>query len=139
LELLRERRECFAIRSTGKCFVIDRRRLKGSVAEVGGRCRLRYAARVIKIEEGKEKVYALRCGAEPLPPPGREEKMLLVVVAGFGKDPLLLLTNLEGARDSESRWWIVQIYLTRWKIEETFRFVKQAITRKIFEFCVIRD
>jgi hypothetical protein len=22
--------------------------------------------------------------------------------------------------------WIVQIYLTRWKIEETFRFVKQS-------------
>jgi hypothetical protein len=42
--------------------------------------------------------------------------MLLGVVAGFGKDPLLLLTNLEGARDSESLGWIVQIYLTRWQI-----------------------
>jgi hypothetical protein len=40
---------------------------------------------------------------------------------------LLLLTNLTGrARDSESLWWIVQIYLTRWKIEETFRFLKQS-------------
>ena len=27
---------------------------------------------------------------------------MLLVVAGFGKDPFLLLTNLEGARDSES-------------------------------------
>ena len=36
-----ERRERFVIRSTGKRFGIDRRRLKGSVAEVGGRCRLR--------------------------------------------------------------------------------------------------
>ena len=51
----------------------------------------------------------------------------LVVVAGFGQEPLLLLTNaLEGAQDSQSLWWIVQIYLTRWKIEETFRFIKQS-------------
>jgi hypothetical protein len=39
---------------------------------------------------------------------------------------LLLLTNLSGARDSQSLWWIVRIDLTRWKIEETFRFVKQS-------------
>lgn len=39
---------------------------------------------------------------------------------------MLLLTNLSGARDSQTRWWIVRIYLTRWKIEETFRFIKQS-------------
>ncbi|MGH9358464.1 MAG: transposase [Terriglobia bacterium] len=38
----------------------------------------------------------------------------------------LLLTNLEVARASKSQWWIAQIYLTRWKIEETFRFLKQS-------------
>jgi hypothetical protein len=39
----------------------------------------------------------------------------------------MLLTNLPiGAQDSQSLWWIVQIYLTRWKIEETFRFIKQS-------------
>jgi hypothetical protein len=26
----------------------------------------------------------------------------------------------------DSLWWIAQIYLTRWKIEETFRFIKQS-------------
>ncbi len=35
-------------------------------------------------------------------------------------------TNVCGVRDSQSLWWIAQIYLTRWKIEETFRFVKQS-------------
>jgi hypothetical protein len=48
------------------------------------------------------------------------------VVAGFGQEPLLLLTNLCGVRDSQSLGWIAPIYLTRWKIEETFRFVKQS-------------
>ncbi len=38
----------------------------------------------------------------------------------------MLLTNLLGVRDSQWQGWIVQIYLTRWKIEETFRFVKQS-------------
>jgi hypothetical protein len=52
--------------------------------------------------------------------------MLLVVVTGFGRQPLYLLTNPAGARDSESLWGIVEIYLTRWKIEETFRFLKQS-------------
>lgn len=126
LEPLLERGERFVIRSTGKRTVVDRRRLKGSASEVGGRCRLRYAARVIKIEDGQEKIYELRYGAEPVRLPGREEKLWLVVVAGFGQEPLLLLTNLEVARDSESLWWIVEIYLTRWKIEETFRFLKQS-------------
>ncbi len=66
-------------------------------AEVAGRCRLQYKARIVKIQDGREKVYEL------------------------------LLTNLKIAvRDSQSLWWIVPIYLTRWKIEETFRFVKQS-------------
>jgi hypothetical protein len=93
---------------------------------LGAGCRLRYQAWVIKIEDGQEKALELRYGAEPGRLPGREEKLLLVVVAGLGEEPLLLLTNLWGARPSQTLWWIVRIYLTRWKIEETFRFIKQS-------------
>ena len=126
LEPLLERRERFVIRSTGQRAVMSRRKRKVTVHHLGAGCRLRYQARVIKIEAGQEKIMELRYGAEPIRLPGREEKLLLVVVAGFGREPLLLLTNLSGARDSQSLWWIVRIYLTRWKIEETFRFVKQS-------------
>lgn len=127
LEPLLDRGERFVIRSTGKRTVIDRRRLQGSVAEVAGRCRLRHQARIIKIQDGQEKTYALRYGTEPIRLPGRSEQLWLVVVAGFGEEPLMLLTDLPvAAQDSPSLWWIVQIYLTRWKIEETFRFVKQS-------------
>jgi hypothetical protein len=52
--------------------------------------------------------------------------VLWAVVAGFGQEPLLLLTNLCGVRDSQLLGWIAPIYLTRWKIEETFRFVKPS-------------
>lgn len=126
LEPLLERRERFVIRSTGQRLVLDRRRHRVTIHHLSARCRLRYRARIIKIEKGQEKIYELRYGAEPFRLPGREEPLLLVVVAGFGQEPLLLLTNLSGVRDSQSLWWIVQIYLTRWKIEETFRFVKQS-------------
>jgi len=127
LEPLLDRGQRFVIRSTGKRTVIDRKGLQGSVAEVAGRCRLRHQARIIKIQDGQEKIYELRYGAEPIRLPGREEPLWLVVVAGFGEEPLMLLTDLPvAAKDSQSLWWIVQIYLTRWKIEETFRFVKQS-------------
>jgi len=122
LEPLLERRERFVMRSTG----LDRQRHRVTLHHLGACCRLRYQAKIIKIENGQEKVYSLRYGAEPFRLPGREEQLLLVVVAGFGQEPLLLLTNLCGVRDSQSLWWIAQIYLTRWKIEETFRFVKQS-------------
>jgi hypothetical protein len=127
LEPLLDRHERFVIRSTGKRFVVDRKNIKRSVAELGAHCRLRYQARIVKIQDGQEKSYDLRYGVEPIRLVGRDERLHLVVVAGFGEEPMLLLTNaLEGARDSQSLWWIAQIYLMRWKIEETFRFIKQS-------------
>jgi hypothetical protein len=124
LEPLLERGERFVIRSTGQRAVINRRKQRVTVHALGARCRLRYQARVIKIEDDQEKVLQLRFGAEPIRLPGREEKLLLLVVAGWGQEPLLWLTHLAAARDSQTLWWIVRIYLTRWKIEETFRFIK---------------
>lgn len=44
----------------------------------------------------------------------------LVVVRGFGKEPMLLLTNVNKEPKE-----ILEIYLTRWKCEESFRFLKQ--------------
>jgi hypothetical protein len=126
VEPLLERGARFVIRSTGHRSVINRRKQRVTLHAWGARCRLRYQVRIVKIEDGQEKVLELRYGAEPILLPGREEKLLLVVVAGWGQEPMMLLTNLSGARDSQTLWWIVRIYLTRWKIEETFRFVKQS-------------
>jgi len=115
LEPLLERGARFVMRSTGQRMVLGRRRHRVTLHHLGARCRLRYQAQIIKIENGQEKIYQLRYGAEPFRLPGREEPLLLVVVAGFGQEPLLLLTNVGGVRDSPSLWWIAQIYLTRWK------------------------
>lgn len=46
-----------------------------------------------------------------------------MVVVGFGQEPTMLLTN---CRVKESIWRMVEIYLTRWKCEESFRYIKQS-------------
>jgi hypothetical protein len=127
LEPLLDKHLRFVIRSTGERTVIDRRGRTRSVAEVALGCRLRHQARVVRIDKGQEKSYELRYGAEPICLVGREEQLWLVAIAGFGEQPILLVTSLKlRARDSESVWWAARIYWTRWKIEETFRFVKQC-------------
>jgi hypothetical protein len=61
----------------------------------------------------------------PLKLPCREEQLYLMVVRGFGKEPMMLLINQPVKRSRESIWGIVESYLTRWRIEETLRFIKQ--------------
>jgi hypothetical protein len=69
------RHERFVTRSTGKRFVVDRKNIKRSVAESCAQCRLRYPARIVKIQDGQEKTYHLRYGVEPIRLLGRDEQM----------------------------------------------------------------
>jgi hypothetical protein len=49
-----------------------------------------------------------------------DTEVSVIIVKGFGKVPMVLITNVDKtARE------ILEIYLTRWKCEETFRFLKQ--------------
>jgi len=56
--------------------------------------------------------------------PFYDTPLTLVVVKGYSKNPLMLLTNVEEAEDDPLS--ILEIYLTRWKCEESFRFIKQS-------------
>jgi hypothetical protein len=38
----------------------------------------------------------------------------------------MLLTTEPMRRCRKTLWWIVEAYMTRWKIEETIRFIKQS-------------
>lgn len=51
------------------------------------------------------------------------DKLNLVVCYGFGKEPMLLITNLE-SDDKRLSVAIVKVYLMRWRIEEYYRFKK---------------
>lgn len=53
-----------------------------------------------------------------------DKKLTLVVVRGFGKIPMLLISNIQ-PKDKRLTLTIMKVYLKRWKIEEYFRFKKQ--------------
>ncbi len=50
----------------------------------------------------------------------------LVVVRGLGEPPMMLLTTLALRKNRKVLWWVVSAYLTRWRIEEAIRFIKQS-------------
>lgn len=57
----------------------------------------------------------------------REEALWLVVVRGFGEKPILLLTNVApSSTRGDYAKWIAEIYVTRWRCEEVFRYIKQS-------------
>ena len=60
------------------------------------------------------------------PPKAVARGVLSSVMRATNDDPMMLLTSLPVNGSFESMWRIVEGYLTRWRIEETIRFVKQA-------------
>lgn len=97
-----------------------------SVMEHALACPLPYAERIVKEERGKEKICYLEFGYRPVRLPGRAEQLWLVVIRGFGEEPMMLLTNIPVRRSRKALWRIVESYMCRWRIEETIRFVKQS-------------
>ena len=93
---------------------------------LAGRCPLPYAEMLLKEEKGQEKVYRVEYGVRKVKLPGRREQLFLVVVKGFGVEPLMLLTNVELRNKRQELWRMIEAYVTRWRVEETIRFIKQS-------------
>ena len=90
-------------------------------------CTTPYAETVIKEEDGTEKPYFPTFEFRPVRLPGHPKRNLwLVVVKGFGRQPLMLFTTELMRKCRNTLWWIVAAYITRWRIEETIRFIKQS-------------
>lgn len=81
---------------------------------------------IIEGEEGKREKLELRMGLKEIQLPFTEEKLTLVVIHGWGGKPMMLLTNVKYKRASEFIHFVLEAYLTRWKCEESFRFIKQC-------------
>ncbi len=58
--------------------------------------------------------------------PGRKEDLGLLVVRGFGHEPMMLLTTEPLRRSRKVLWRMVRAYIRRWAIEETIRYIKQS-------------
>lgn len=102
------------------------RRRDRPVEQIAERCRRPYRQSIVRQSGSEERIYELRFGATPVRFPGIDRSLSLVVVEGFGRKPLMLLTTLRVRRSYRSVWRIVESYLARWRVEETIRFLKQS-------------
>ncbi len=52
-------------------------------------------------------------GYRPVRLPERKEQLYMVVIRGFGEEPMMLLTNIPAKRSLKALWRIIESYLTR--------------------------
>jgi hypothetical protein len=86
--------------------------------DLARRCPLLDTDRVLKAN--------IHYGFRKMKLPCSNERLWLVVVAGFGEQPLMLLTTQRMEHKRQRLWWMIEAYLTLWRIEDTIRFVKQS-------------
>lgn len=116
----------FIVRLVGTRNLIWRKkaRLADRLAE---KCRILHRTSVTFLSHGKEVRVQIEFGAMNVRLPDRpEEPLRMVVVRGFGEKPMLLLTNLTGSMSYKRLWQVVEGYISRWRVEEAIRFIKQS-------------
>lgn len=114
----------FIIRLRGDRTVVTDVEESTSAAASG--CPMLFDEYIAREEHRDEKPLRLEVGYRRVRLPGRRQDLTLVVVKGFGREPMMLLTNLAVKRSRKTVWHVVAAYLTRWRIEETIRFIKQS-------------
>jgi hypothetical protein len=105
---------------------------------------LSHRAQITKIEDGKESVINITFGVTSVTLPDLPGICYnAVVIKGFGQHPMILLTNKEvNVHESKSIYQIVEIYLTRWKCDECYRYIKQSYNLedlRVRSYCSIRN
>lgn len=116
----------FVVRQVGDRHILLPRGGRHPVALAGRWCRTPFE-KVIQVErEGRVEKKRLKLGSMPVRLPERPEVTLwLAVIRGLAPHPILLLTNVAPKPGQNYAEWIGDIYLTRWKCEEAYRFIKQ--------------
>jgi len=125
IEPFLERSMRFVIRMRGDRDVLFRGH-KRRMLDVALGCPTWFAQRVTKQRDGQEVSLHLEYGYRKIKLPGIDQPFWLLVITGLGKKPLMLLTNERLTKSRRRLEWFVQAYLSRWRIEETIRFVKQS-------------
>jgi len=116
------RDESFIIRMIGNRNVI----YKGKLILISKLARQFKGKYSLKFEAKDGKKANCKLSVVPVSLPAYPDKALnLVICNGLGKEPLLLLTNLEDG-DPRLCLTITKVYLLRWRIEEYYRFKKQG-------------
>jgi hypothetical protein len=92
--------------------------------EAAWTCPMLHSKTIVRLENGEEKLRTLHFGIRRVYLPERPEPLSLLVIRGFGEQPLMLLTNEPLTRSFKCLWWMVRAYIKRWAIEETIRYCK---------------
>jgi hypothetical protein len=87
-----------------------------------------HKAQITKIEDGKETVINLTFGITRVALTEKSDRWYYaIVIKGFGEHPMVLITNLEvKTTESKAIYYVVEVYLTRWKCDECYRYIKQS-------------
>ena len=127
LEGLLIRSAKFVIRAVGNRHV-DVEEERQSILEAARGLRCRYWREVsVETKEGLREKKQLHIGVKEITLRFWSQPIKLVVIKGWNKDrPMMLLTNLEMEEKGGFAQKVLEIYLTRWKCEEGFRFIKQS-------------
>ena len=105
---------------------------------------LSHKAQITKIEDGKESIINLGFGLTRITLPDIPGTTFnAVVIKGFGQHPMILISNKEvNMYEPKSIYQIVEIYLTRWKCDECYRYIKQSYNLedlRVRSYCSIRN
>ena len=120
------RRLDYIVRLVGNRMLLHGKRV--ALAEnLAAFCPMKYAETVTRETEEGVKHYELEFGVLNVALPQRPRTALrMVVVKGFGPKPMLLLTTLAATASRKALWQVVEGYLTRWRVEDALRFIKQS-------------
>lgn len=115
---------------------------KALCGELAADCQMRYREVITFDSHGKEKKVMIEFGVLPVRLPDIPDKLLhMVVVKGFGKSPMMLLTTLAKTTSRDALWQVVEGYITRWRVEDTIRHIKQSYSLediRLFKYSKLR-
>jgi len=124
LEGFFERKLRFVIRLVGERDLVLKNGQKKNALKIAWGCHCPHQREVTIEKEGESKKKIISVGHLKVKLPFDKQTFSLVVVKGFGEKPMMLLTNVNVKSLGVMR--VLEIYLTRWKCEESYRFIKQA-------------
>ena len=111
--------------------------------ELAWQCTMRYREAVSFDHHGTERRVTIEFGVVPVRLPDIPDRLLhMVVVKGFGQKPMMLLTTLANDTTREALWQVVEGYITRWRVEDTIRHVKQSYNLedlRLFKYVKIKS
>ena len=110
--------------------------------ELAWQCQMRYREVVTFDHHGTDKRVTVEFGVVPVRLPDIPDRLLhMAVVRGFGQRPMTPPTTLAKTTTRGAPWQVVEGYITRWRVEDTIRHVKQSYgpeDMRLFKYAKIK-